>query len=328
VPAAPLSSSTESRSPPGGGPRSPRQLNTEKLGAPGLDFQTWETTNLDRQAGRSDFLGKEKPPARPERSGRTAGTRMNRRSNARRAHCLGRLAAALLVAAQAVDLRSVPDALAVGAAILPFFGGWAGTGRIRAFLRLSHNPPSPVQSAPCRSRALVGTMPESMQRIVAQTHLRARAKSAGKLLRPWKTDRTRAQNGWTRGHARANPVFPGGFASRPCAWDVLPVSTRQREKGRAARPRNSATAKRGAASSNSGTASAPYSPASRKSRRPFFNLDRSVYLCDKGAGSLCIASVKNLPSGVSSYVSHEEIMLGPHSGSKHHTTQLMPLDSR
>ena len=47
-----------------------------------------------------------------------------------------------------------------------------------------------------------------------------------------------------------------------------------------------------------------------------------------GAGSLCISSEKNLPSSVSARESHEEIMVGPHSASKHHTTQLIPLDSR
>jgi len=46
------------------------------------------------------------------------------------------------------------------------------------------------------------------------------------------------------------------------------------------------------------------------------------------AGSLCIASEKNLPSSVSTNGSHEEIIFGPHSASKHHTTQPIPFYSR
>lgn len=47
-----------------------------------------------------------------------------------------------------------------------------------------------------------------------------------------------------------------------------------------------------------------------------------------GAGSWCILPEKNLPWPVSSNGSHEETIGGPHSASKHHTTQLIPLDSR
>jgi len=74
---------------------------------------------------------------------------------------LGRLAAAILVAAQAVDLSSVCDALAVGATIFRFFGGRTGAGRICAFLgSVGHNFPFSVRSVTFRFGAHIGTMPK------------------------------------------------------------------------------------------------------------------------------------------------------------------------
>ena len=61
---------------------------------------------------------------------------------------LNRGDSAIRMAAQADDLHSVSDALAVVAAILLLFRCKAGAGRIRALLGSRHNPPLPVRSAP------------------------------------------------------------------------------------------------------------------------------------------------------------------------------------
>ena len=62
---------------------------------------------------------------------------------------LGRLNrgdAAIGMAAEANDLHSVADALAVVATKLLLFRGEAGTGQIRALFGIRHNPPLPVRS--------------------------------------------------------------------------------------------------------------------------------------------------------------------------------------
>jgi len=68
------------------------------------------------------------------------------------------------MATQAIDLGSVSDALAVGAAILRFFRGWAGAGRIRAFLGAGHNPPLAVRLLPSDSGTYKIAMPKPTQR--------------------------------------------------------------------------------------------------------------------------------------------------------------------
>ena len=64
---------------------------------------------------------------------------------------LGRLNrgdATIGMAAEANDLYSVADTLAVVATVLLLFGGKAGAGQIRAFPGIRHNPPLSVPSMP------------------------------------------------------------------------------------------------------------------------------------------------------------------------------------
>jgi hypothetical protein len=112
----------------------------------------WEITKPARQMASESCEVKKRPQFRLGSSGRATNVR-DRRSNPCQSVNLSRLAAAIGVAAQAGDLRSVPYALAMRAAILPLFGSRAGAGRIRAFLGVCHSPPSPVYKEPFFSRA-------------------------------------------------------------------------------------------------------------------------------------------------------------------------------
>jgi hypothetical protein len=137
--------------------------------------------NLRPRSVRQACQFKKGPPDPHRNSGRVTNTGSERRSNPCQVVNLSRFASAIGMAAQAGDLDSVPNALAMGAAILPFFWGRTGAGRIGAFLGVCHNPPRPVRAGPFCSRTQEVGCQNRRKRIVAQTHVNSRAESSGNL---------------------------------------------------------------------------------------------------------------------------------------------------